>query len=780
MDIYSIRQRKDALRRMESTSKVTGSALYLDDMELQGMAYGGMIRSPYPHCEVVSIDASEALAMRGVLGFLTPDDVPQIMFNVGGSLASPILQEDQHMLTWHPVHEGDRIAAMVAEDPETLARALKKVKVEYKILPATMKADDARKEGARLIRPDFPAENYKNNCFFRKLGTRGDVEKGFAESDVIFEGEFTTPTQHPIPMELTGAIGWWNRDGRIEVWATTQVPYQVRRILAHQFSVPESHISVHRAMIGGGFGHREDMYNEDIVVALSRLIYRPVKLIHDRSIEMTGTATRHASHSYVKMGCTKDGKMVAFHQIMYTDGGPYCTQTPLVTSAPDRKMPYHMPYFRYDGIGVLTNGPCSGAFRGYGNPQGSFARESLINDACRKMGWDPVKFRMDNCLRPGETMHGYPIPLSTFPYEQVLGDGERIRKEIDAAEGLRDDEEVKEGWGFCLVSHTSSISSLEGLTGSAVNCLPDGSVVLMTGTTDMGQGAETALTQVCAEKLGMDFNDVRHASLDTSTSPYNIGSYSSGQMYLTGNAVAQACEVVIGKARTGLAKLYRIPEEKIVFDTDDKKFRITGAEEEPGFFRTEGFKEVLTFKEAILEVSQGCHNDFIMGSAVARLYDAPPPFAACWAKIAYFKKENAVLLKHIIVSVDIGRVMNPLIVKGQLEGGVQNGAGFALMEDLEIDPRTGKIIAADLLNYRNPLMIDMPEIHIAVADNYEPHSANGCKSVGELALIPIAPAIRDAAVEASGQQVNSIPLSRQFFVKNLRCDSFFEGGVETC
>ena len=357
MDIYKMREMKNAIRRIESTSKVTGTAQYLDDLEMQGMAYGGIIRSPYPHAKVLSIDFSEAKKMPGVLGTLTPDDVPQVHFNVTGSLKNPSLIEDQSILTWHPLHEGDRICAVVAEDKETLHRALEAVKIEYEVLPASMTIDQSIKEGARIINPEF----YQDNFYCHKVGTRGEVEEGFEKSDYIFEGTYRTPTQHPIPMEPVSCIAYWNRDNKLHTWATSQVPYQDRRILAAQFGIPESDVSCHRAMIGGAFGAREEMYHQDVAAALSRLIYRPVKIINNRSDEMTATAVRHASYSKVKMGCTKDGQMVAFHQVMYTNGGSYCTHSPLVTAAPDRKMPYHMPYFRYDGIGVATNAAVSGA-----------------------------------------------------------------------------------------------------------------------------------------------------------------------------------------------------------------------------------------------------------------------------------------------------------------------------------------------------------------------------------------------------------------------------------
>lgn len=753
-----MKQDPAAIRRIESVSKAAGTALYLDDMEMAGMAYGGIIRSPHPNALVKSIDTSALDGMEGVLGVLTPKDVPAVKFNCTGSLPSPILHEDESVLTMHPSHETDRVVAIVAESKEILYRAMDLVKIEYEKQYAFLSIDEGLKD-EHMINPDM----YDSNCFFHKVGTRGEMEEGFAQSDYIYEGSYRTQTQHPIPMELISCIAHWTRDGQLKVWATTQVPYQDRRLLAQIFGIPESDISCHRAMIGGGFGAREELYNQDVAAALSRLIYRPVKIIHDRYEEMVGTAVRHASYSKVKMGLSKEGDMVAFHQTMYTNAGSYCTHTPLVTSAPDRKMPYHMPYFRYDGYGVLTNGACSGAFRGYGNPQASFAREAMINDACLELGWDPIEFRYRNVCKAGEKMHGNNV-LSTFPAEQVFGGGRRMQEEIDAAEGLRDDEEVKEAWGVALVSHTSSISSLEGLTASSIICLPDGSISLMTGTTDMGQGSETALTQVCAEKLGVDLREVRHADLDTSTSPYNIGSYSSGQMYLTGNAVAQACEVVIDKACRALEKRYSLEAGSVHF-TREKRFVLPD--------RT----ETMSFKEAIVDICDTGHGHYIMGSAVAHLEDAPEPFSLCLAKVAYYKKEEAIKLTHVVESVDIGRVMNPLIVKGQLEGAIQMGVGFALMEDLEADPVTKKYTSTDLLQYRNPLAIDMPDIHLFVADNYEPHSANGTKSVGELALIAIAPAIRNAVRNATGKMITDMPMSKHFFIKNGRCDSFFESSL---
>ena len=762
MNFTEIKDNKNAIRRLESASKATGSAEYLDDLEMQGMAYGYIIRSPYPHARVLSIDTTAAKEIPGVLGVLCPQDVPQVKFSCTGFLPSDALIKDEEILTLHPRHEGDRVAAIVAESHEVCKKAMDAVKIEYEVLPAIMTIDEAMKDDAPLINSDV----YDTNCFYHKIGERGNVEEGFAKSDFIFEGTYRTPIQHPIPMEPISCIAHWTRENKLYVWANSQTPYQDRRILAGQFGLQECDVIIRMAHIGGAFGQREELHNQDVAAALSRLIYRPVKIVNDRNDEMISTATRHASLSKVKMGVSKNGELVAYHHTMYTNAGAYCTHTPLVTGAPDRKCPYHMPYFRYDGIGVLTNGPVSGAFRGYGNPQVSFARESMINDLCRKMGWDSVKFRYDNVCKPGEKLHANVTPLSTFPADQCFDNGLRICREIDEREGIRDDDEVKEAWGMALVCHTSAVSSLESVNNTCIICNPDGTVNLMTGTVDMGQGVVTAMTQIAAEHLGIDVSDVNHADLDTASSPYNYGSFSSGQAFLTGNAVAFACEDVIKKTITALAKFYRIAEEEIQFR--DKKFQIV----QRGKF--------LDFKEAIKVVCNRCRGTFIMGSAVADMVDAPEPFSLCWAKVAFYKKENALKITHVVESVDIGRVINPLIVKGQLEGSIQMGVGYACIEDLEVDKLTKKVISADLLNYRNPLIMDMPQMHLFVADSYEPFSANGAKSVGELGIIPVAAAICDAVSNACGREITEFPLSRQFYIKNTRCDGFFEGGNPKC
>ena len=745
MDIYKMREMKNAIRRIESTSKVTGTAQYLDDLEMQGMAYGGIIRSPYPHAKVLSIDFSEVKKMPGVLGTLTPDDVPQVHFNVTGSLKNPSLIEDQSILTWHPLHEGDRICAVVAEDKETLHRALEAVKIEYEVLPASMTIDQSIKEGARIINPEF----YQDNFYCHKVGTRGEVEEGFEKSDYIFEGTYRTPTQHPIPMEPVSCIAYWNRDNKLHTWATSQVPYQDRRILAAQFGIPESDVSCHRAMIGGAFGAREEMYHQDVAAALSRLIYRPVKIINNRSDEMTATAVRHASYSKVKMGCTKDGQMVAFHQVMYTNGGSYCTHSPLVTAAPDRKMPYHMPYFRYDGIGVATNAAVSGAFRGYGNTQLTFGREILMDRLAQKLDMDPVEFRLMNHVQVGECFPCASIPVSSNGIEDCARRCQQIQKEIDEKEPLIDDENIRQAWGISFSCHGSGPSSKEGLSGAVVMLNADASVHLLVGSADIGQGSETMESQIAAECLGIPLSSVQITAADTSLTPYNTGTFGSSQTFICGNAVKLACDDLKKKMVEQLKVIY----DGCMVKEKDHRYYISGGEELE-----------LSFEDAARKILFDPKGSVPIGAGTYKALACPNPFSVCFVKAEYHKKLNAIRLMDIIEVVDVGTPINRLTVAGQLEGGIAQGVGYALYERMEINPRSRRTLSTDFLHYRIPQMGDMPRTYVDMVSSHDPYGPHGAKSVGELATVPVAPAIVNAVRRASGIEINSLPLCDKFAI----------------
>ncbi len=741
------------INRHESSEKAFGSALYLDDLEMPNMAYGAAKRSPYAHCKVLEIRIDKAAQIPGVLAILLPEDVPQTLFNCAGYLPSPLLVKDQTILTRHPKHQGERIAAVAAISPEIALKAIEAIEVDYEVLPAITTIDEAIAENAPLIQPDL----FDTNCFFHKHCLNGDLELGFAQSDYVFEQTYYTQTQHPIPLEPISCIVHYTRDHKALIWANTQTPYQDRRVIAELFDLPESDISIRKAMMGSGFGQRSELFDQDIALVLSQKLYQPIKFIYSRNDEMIDSAARHASKSIVKMGVSKDGYIIAYHHTMYTNAGPYCTHTPLVTGAASRKCPYRMPHFGYDGYGVYTNGPMSGAFRGYGNPQISFARESLINEICAELNWDSMDFRRKNICLPGEEMHENGI-LNTLPVDDLFDGAQKIKEEIDAKEGLINNERIKQAWGLALIDHCSAASDLAVVSSATITVCPDGSCGVNSGTLDMGQGSETAMIQVAAEQFGIDPKYVRHAELDTVSSPYNYGSFSSGQMFISGNAVALAAQDVIEKLRAALAAEYQIELEQVVFD--EKQFKIV----------KKGL--CLGFQDAIKAVSRNCRGTFIIGSAVANMHNCPPPFALCYAKMEYDTLLNTMELKHIIQSVDIGRPLNLKIVEGQLEGAIQMGIGLALMEDLEVDKISKNVISANLLNYRNPLITDMPQIHVHIADNYEPFSAVGAKGVGELGVIPVPPAIIDAANQLTAKTVRSLPLTKHFMLKNCRYEQY--------
>ena len=735
--------------RHESIAKVTGKAQYTDDLQIPGMAYGRILRSPHAHAKVLKIDKSEAEKVPGVLGILLPQDVPDRLFNCAGNPPSPMLIKDERVLTDHPLYAGDRIAAVAALTNEACTEALNKISVKYEPLPAFFEIREALNERAPLIHPEL----FGSNIFKKLECSQGDVEHGFAESDYIFEDEFHTPAVQHVAMEPVSCICHYTEDEQLIVWSTSQAPFQERRILAELLDLPENKVRIIKPVMGGGFGGRQQIHNQHVGAFLSRLVRRPVKIINTREEEMYASVVRHGSVCRLKCGVREDGRLVAFHAKVYLNSGPYCTHTPIVLGAQSRKFQYRLPHYRYEGYGVYTNGPIGGAMRGYGNPQLSFAREVMMDRIAKKLGIDPLEFRVMNHLETGETIPCHTFPLRSCAITECVEIGERIRDEIERQESSPHGEaEILEAWGVAFACHTSGPSNNEGKSSSLILVNDDGTVNLLVGSADIGQGCETTLSQIAAEELGIDLKEITVTSGDTSFTPYDTGTFASSQIYVAGNAVRQAAQDVKEKLGVALAACYHTDLEMVRHE--QSQFIIeTGADK----------KISLSFKESVAKVMSGGKGRVLTGFSSFKAEESPLPFSVCWAKVAVDKRARTLSVQHIIQVVDVGTAVNPDVVKGQVEGGISMGLGYALTEQIEIDHRAQKPSSSDLLHYKVPTACDMPKIHVATARrSYEPTGPFGAKSVGELPVVAVAPAIVNAISIATGEKINSLPLSKAF------------------
>jgi len=731
--------------RHESYSKVTGQAIYTGDIRLPGMAYGALLRSPHAHARVLNMDTGEAMNTPGVLGVLLPQDVPQTLFNSSGNPPSPILIKSERILTEHPLHVGDRVAAVVAESPRACMVALEKIKVEYEVLPAIFKIKAALAKGASLVRPDLGDSNIVKTITARQ----GDVDAGFAESDFVFSDEFFAPSVQHVALEPIGCVCHFTSAGKLNIWSTSQTPFQERRILSELLDLPESDIRIVKPVMGGGFGARQQLHFQHVGALLSKQINRPVKMINTREEEMIGSVVRHEANVKLKAGVTRDGRLQAFHARVYLNTGPYPGHGPTVAAAASRKLQYRTSHYLYEGHCVLTNGPAAGAMRGYGNPQLTFAREVFLDRICRELEMDPVKFRMMNHIRVGDTIAATTSPIKSCAIKDCMEGAQRIKGKIGARQKVAGNcpNTPKEAWGVAFGCHTSGPSSKEGMSTSVIIANDDGSIQLLTGSADIGQGSETALGQVAAETLGIDFSDVTVNAADTGTTPYDTGTFASSQMYVGGNAVHQAALNLIENLKVALGQKYKVSPDDVLWE----KGRVSILKEKsPG---------IMTFKESVRDVAFGMGGTMLLGSANFNAQDSPPPFSVCWARVAVDPHTHSVTVKDVIQAVDVGTAVNPKIVAGQVHGGIAMGVGYAMMEQIEIDPRARKPISTDLLHYKLPLATDLPRTHVHIADSHEPTGPLGAKSVGELSVVAVAPAIVNAIVNACGTPITRLPVS---------------------
>ena len=732
---------KHPVVRLEARDKLTGRAVYTDDMKLPGMVYGAVVRSPHARAVVTKIDLSAAEAVPGYVGALLPEDVPDTLYNCSGNPPSPLLLKDEKILTTEPKCAGDRILCVAAETPEACREACDKVVVEYSVLPPIFTIDEALKRGDEALQPHLA----EDNVIWKREVKEGDTDEGFKDSDVIIEGSFHIPPMQHTAIEPTACICDFSDGRELTIWSNSQTVFQERRIISELVGIRENKIRIIKPAVGGGFGARQQLHSQPAAALLSKKIKRPVKIVNTREEELTGTVVRHGATAAVRLGATKEGKLTAFYADYKLNTGPYTTHGPTVLCAGARKFQYAIQSYFFDGKCLLTNHATAGAFRGYGNMQLAFAREVMLDRLSRKLGIDPIELRLKNHVTVGGHFPGSELPVTSCEIEQCVRICMKERKKIDAAEGLIDNDDIRQAWGVSFGCHGSGPSSKEGLSSAIVNVNSDGSVELLVGSADIGQGSETMLSQIAAETLKVPLAEVTITAADTKITPYDTGTFGSSQTFICGTAVYRACLDVY---ETLKKILDQISEDKVILC--ERIFYIGG--------------EKLDFRAAVKRALFHQRGGVIVGRGFYKADACPNPFSVCMVKAEYHKKINAIRLLHLIETVDVGTPINPLTVEGQIEGGAAQGVGYTLTEQIEISNIAKKPLSSDLLHYKIPLCSDLPRIHSFIAESYEPTGPCGAKSVGELSTVPIAPAIVNAAARASGREISSIPLCEEFLI----------------
>lgn len=706
--------------RVDGRVKVTGKAPYVADMSLPGMLYGKILRSPVPHARIVSINTEAARRLPGVYAVITGGD---LSINPFGAFIA-----DETGLAKDKVrYVGDAVAAVAAVDEATAEQAIQLIDVEYEELPFVVDPEEAMREGAPLI------HDAERNIAAHNRVVGGDIEQGFAEADFIFEDRFETTKQAHACMEPHVCIGQWDPSGKITLYDSTQSTFFMRYHLAHIFNVPASKIRIVAPYLGGGFGSKSEVHAIHVAALwLSRLTGRPVKMAHDRDEEFVSSRTRHKEIIYLKTGVKKDGTITARQATVILDNGAYTSYGPGVslTQSMLGGAVYRIPHYQYDGYVVYTNTPIGGAFRGFGSPQFTFAAESQADMIAERLGMDPLTFRLKNLTQPGDRAISGPV-LTTNGARQALTKAvEAIRQQAKApVEGkLR-------GIGFAVGTHFTSgkfhPEANADFCGATVKVNEDGSVTVLAGVIEMGTGCATTLSQIAAEELGVDLEDVTILLSDSDATPPDLGTFGSRATTLGGNAVRQACQSVKAMlSREAAAQLECDPShivfrDKSVFDEFHPDRRIALADLVTGMmFRDGGGTHVMASAHfdapcSLPDPETGV-GDFAMSYS----------FGCHAVEVEVDPDTGKVTILNVVAATDCGNVINPLGAEGQVEGGVVQGIGYALYEDMKF--AEGQPLNSRFGTYKIPTVMTIPPITKIWVETDDPRGVYGSKGLAEM------------------------------------------------
>ncbi len=756
-----------SIPKLENREKVLGRAEYIDDLYRPGMLHAAILGSPHAHAKIISYDVSEALAAPGVVAVLTGDDVP-----ADGRMGAFI--KDEHAIAKGKVlYLGEPVAAIAAETLEQARAAVNLIRVEYEELPAILSPEAGLASGAAILHPDvanyvkvFDAGSEGNLCSRTEL-TEGDVDAVWSRCAVIVEGEFTTEAQAHVSIEPCGALAEVDAQGRVTLWSANQSVFRVQANVCESLKLPMSRLRSLSPRVGAGFGNKMEPHIQPLTVALALKTGRPVKCILTREEDFEIVRARHPFRIRMKTGADAEGRLIARDCEVLVDCGAYADDSPGVIGYALLMSggPYRIPNQRARGKLVYTNKLRFGAFRGFGNPQVTFAGEQQIDEIAGKLNIDPIEMRRRNMLREGD---------GWFVGPKIASNGlARCLDAVEAASGwgkraLVARPGTRRGMGLAVSAH---ISGLLG-TGAIVRMLEDGTISLNTGATDIGQGSDTVLAQICAETLKIPVDMVSVASPDTDGSPYNWGTTASRVTYTTGRAVVGAAKEVLRQAMEHASEMLDTPVDDLEL-REGGRIAIRGSNTDLPFAAISGRAHwakggpivghhTLVFEEPTHDPKRS----IALGLPFPRI--GVFSFGAVAIEVEVDEVTGQTRAVEAWSAIDVGRAINPRLVEVQIEGGLVQGLGFALYEEMVWDgPR---LVNPSLMDYKIPTSADTPPIHSIVIEDPEPSGPFGAKGAGEIGLNPVPAAIANALAQAVGGVSHAIPLTPERVLARLEGD----------
>lgn len=742
------------IRKKDAMALVQGKPVFTDDLAPKDCLVVKVLRSPHANAMVKNIKTDIAKRVPGIEDIYTWEDVPQQRFTMAGQTYPEPSPYDRLILDRHVRYVGDPVAIVAGANEECVEQALRMIKVEYEVLPAILDFRKA-KDNELLVHPEdtwkslcpVGADNKRNLCACES-SDHGDVDQVLADCDVVVEETYHTLANQQAMMETFRTVCYMDTYGRLNVLSSTQIVFHARRILSNALGIPKSKIRVMKPRIGGGFGAKQTVVAEIFPAFVTWKTGKASKMIFTREESQTASSPRHEMEVSVKIGADKDGRIRAIDVYTLSNTGAYGEHGPTTVGLSGHKsIPLYGSLeahrFAYDV--VYTNTMSAGAYRGYGATQGIFAVESAVNELAGRLGMDPVELRLKNMVREGQTMPAY--------YGETAKSCALDRCLLRAKEMIGWDEKFPcrdmgngkvRSVGVSMAMQGSGISGVD--VGSAtIKLNEDGIYTLMIGAADMGTGCDTILAQVAAECLDCPMENIIVSGADTDTSPYDSGSYASSTTYVTGKAVEKACEKLQIKICERAAEMLSCTVDKIEFDGHRAKNLENG--------------ESVTLQE--IGTSSMCGNECAL--QVTETHSSPfspPPFMAGMVEIELDKETGHVEILDYVAVVDCGTVINPNLARVQTEGGLVQGIGMALYENIQYSEK-GQMLNQSFMQYKLPTRLDMGKLRVEFEESHEPTGPFGAKSIGEIVINTPAPALAHAIANATGIWFRELPITSE-------------------
>ena len=740
--------------KKDAMALVTGQPVYCDDLAPKDCLIVKLLRSPHAYAKIKSINTSIAKRIPGIEAVYTYEDVPTSRFTLAGQSYPEPSPYDRRILENVVRYVGDEVAIVAGANEDCVDRALKAIKVDYEVLEPLLDFENSIDNAIVIHEEDDYkclceiGNDVKRNIVSSGESVVGDVDAVLKECDVVLERDYHTKANAQAMMETMRSYCYIDTYGRLNCVSSTQIPFHVRRILSNALEIPKSKINVIKPRIGGGFGAKQTACCEIFTAFVTWKLKKPSKIVYTREETFAASNSRHEMKMHVRIGATKDGKIEAIDLYTLSNQGAYGEHGPTTIGlAGHKSLPLynHVKASRFTYDVVYTNTMRAGAYRGYGATQGQFAVESIINELADELNMDPCEIRFKNMTRENEVLSQYyNEELNACALDRCL---EKAMEMIDYKNKplRRDMGDFVRGLGVSLSMQGSGISGLD--VGSVeIKLQDDGFYTLSIGATDMGTGCDTILAQMVAECMDCDVDQVVTSSLDTDHAPYDTGSYASSTTYVTGMAVVKACEKLRNSILEAAAGFFDVDKEDIEFD--GKKIYTLDH----------------THEMSLADFADTCFNGGIAKALIASdshmSPTSPPPFMVGIAEVDVDKLTGEIKVHDYVSVVDCGTVINPNLARVQAEGGIVQGIGMALSEDITYS-NEGKMRNRNFLQYKLPTRVDVPSVRVEFESSYEDNGPFGAKSIGEVVINTPTSAIASAIKHATGVQVRTLPITAE-------------------